>query len=147
VKLCDTVFVKNVTISLDDEIHRAARIRAAEKGTSLSALVKDYLQTLCEPRQETGVRDMAMTFSAQPASLMFDPDLPSGAYGRFADGTPYYTKDGKPRKPGAMRHLYKDWDGDVGDWPDDVQASFDAWNFDDPNLDLLPFDQGVSIPK
>ena len=36
--------MKNVTIALDDETHRLARIRAAELGTSLSAMVKAYLQ-------------------------------------------------------------------------------------------------------
>jgi hypothetical protein len=32
--------VKNVTVSLDDEIYRRARVVAAERGKSLSALVK-----------------------------------------------------------------------------------------------------------
>lgn len=35
--------MKNVTISLDDVSHRRARIRAAELGKSLSALVRDLL--------------------------------------------------------------------------------------------------------
>lgn len=38
--------MKNVTISLDDETHRRARIRAAELGTSLSALVRELLENL-----------------------------------------------------------------------------------------------------
>ncbi|HEV2747265.1 MAG TPA: DUF6364 family protein [Allosphingosinicella sp.] len=41
---CETM--KNVTVSLDDETYRAARIKAAEAGRSLSALVRDYLQGL-----------------------------------------------------------------------------------------------------
>ena len=54
--------VKNITVAVDDETYRAARIRAAELGTSVSALVRDYLRTLAgietakpgeEPRQET----------------------------------------------------------------------------------------------
>jgi len=32
--------VKNLTVTLDDEIYRRARIHAAEQGTSVSALVK-----------------------------------------------------------------------------------------------------------
>lgn len=110
--------MKNVTIALDDETHRAARIRAAELGTSLSALVKDYLQTLCEPQVETGVRDMAMTFAAQPAS--FDAASVSNPNNApyFVNGKWVFTKDGKPRKPGAMRHLYKDWTEDFEGWPD-----------------------------
>src|SRR3954471_20309263 len=38
--------MKNVTISLDDDTHRRARIRAAELGKSLSGLVRDLLDTL-----------------------------------------------------------------------------------------------------
>jgi plasmid stability protein len=38
--------VKNVTVSVPDEVYRAARIRAAERGTSLSALVTEYLRRL-----------------------------------------------------------------------------------------------------
>ncbi len=41
---CETM--KNVTVSLDDESDRNARIPAAEMGRSLSALVRDYLETL-----------------------------------------------------------------------------------------------------
>ncbi len=35
--------VKNITVSLDDEVHRRARIRAAELETSLSAVVRRFL--------------------------------------------------------------------------------------------------------
>ena len=35
--------MKNITVSVDDETHRQARIRAAEMGTSVSALVRGYL--------------------------------------------------------------------------------------------------------
>jgi len=38
--------VKNVTLALPDEVYRLARIRAAESGTSVSALVADYLRSL-----------------------------------------------------------------------------------------------------
>jgi len=38
--------MKNVTVSLDDDTYRAARVRAAEMGRSLSALVRDYLRDL-----------------------------------------------------------------------------------------------------
>ena len=38
--------MKNVTVSLDDESYRNARVRAAEMGRSLSALVRDYLRDL-----------------------------------------------------------------------------------------------------
>jgi hypothetical protein len=113
--------MKNLTIALDDETYRRARIRAAEQGTSVSAMVKRFLTE--GDQQPTGVHETPTPFtpfapSAAPASAV-DPDLPPGAYGRFPDGTPYYTKDGKPRKPGAMRHLYGSYDPETFEgWPD-----------------------------
>jgi hypothetical protein len=38
--------VKNITVSVPDEIYRLARIRAAEGGSSVSALVTGYLRSL-----------------------------------------------------------------------------------------------------
>ena len=35
--------MKNITVSIADDVHRRARIRAAERGTSLSAAVRDFL--------------------------------------------------------------------------------------------------------
>ena len=40
------VHVKNVTVSLPDDVYRAARVRAAEGDSSLSALVAAYLRSL-----------------------------------------------------------------------------------------------------
>jgi len=41
-----TVFVKNITVAIDDHTYRSARIIAAERGTSVSALVKQFLANL-----------------------------------------------------------------------------------------------------
>jgi len=38
--------VKNITVSVPDDVYRQARIRAAEQNTSVSALVRDYLVKL-----------------------------------------------------------------------------------------------------
>jgi len=38
--------LKNITVSIDDETYRHARIRAAEVGTSVSALVREFLVRL-----------------------------------------------------------------------------------------------------
>jgi plasmid stability protein len=38
--------MKNITVSLDDETYRRARVKAAEANTSVSALVKQYLTQL-----------------------------------------------------------------------------------------------------
>jgi len=40
------VCVRNITVSLDDETYRRARMAAAERDTSVSALVKCFLQQL-----------------------------------------------------------------------------------------------------
>jgi plasmid stability protein len=40
--------MKNITVSVPDDVYRAARIRAAERGTSVSALVSDYLRSLSD---------------------------------------------------------------------------------------------------
>ena len=38
--------MKNITVSVPDDVYRTARIRAAERGTSVSALVAEYLRSL-----------------------------------------------------------------------------------------------------
>lgn len=35
--------MKNITVTIDDDTHRRARIRAAELGTSVSAVVRGFL--------------------------------------------------------------------------------------------------------
>jgi hypothetical protein len=42
--LCYTV--ANITVSVPDDVYRAARIRAAERGGSVSGLVAEYLRSL-----------------------------------------------------------------------------------------------------
>ena len=38
--------VKNITVSVPDDVYRRARIRAAETGTSVSALVRNHLERM-----------------------------------------------------------------------------------------------------
>ena len=45
--------MKNITVSVDEQTHRLARIRAAELDTSVSALVRDYLKSLVADRGGT----------------------------------------------------------------------------------------------
>ena len=40
--------MKNITVSVDEETHRLARVRAVELNTSVSALVRSYLRRLAE---------------------------------------------------------------------------------------------------
>jgi plasmid stability protein len=44
--------VANITVSVPDDVYRAARIRAAERGSSVSALVAEYLRSLSERETE-----------------------------------------------------------------------------------------------
>ena len=43
--------MKNITVSVPDEVYQRARIRAAESGTSVSALVREQLEKVTS--QET----------------------------------------------------------------------------------------------
>ena len=38
--------MKNITVTVPEDVYRAARIRAAEEGSSISALVSAYLRSL-----------------------------------------------------------------------------------------------------
>ena len=45
--------MKNITVSIDEHTHRQARVRAAELGTSVSALVRNFLNRLvAKPLEE-----------------------------------------------------------------------------------------------
>jgi hypothetical protein len=67
---CD--YVKNITVSLDDVTYRRARMLAAERDTSISALVKDYLVKLGSGeseeerliREERALREQIRAFRA-----------------------------------------------------------------------------------
>ena len=64
--------MKNITVSVDDETYRRARIKAAEQETSVSALVKRFLGELAAEesdaerlrRQERLLRASITAFSA-----------------------------------------------------------------------------------
>jgi plasmid stability protein len=44
--------VPNITVTVPEDVYRAARIRAAERGSSVSALVAEYLRSLSEREAE-----------------------------------------------------------------------------------------------
>lgn len=127
--------MKNVTIALDDETHLAARIRAAELGTSLSALVKDYLQGLVVEPPMSGVREMPMGYIAEP---MTNP-VAGVAPPYLVNGKRVYTKDGKPRQPGSFKAVSGMVD-DIEEWPPEMQAFFEKLQNDsvDDGFDSLP---------
>ena len=125
--------MKNVTIALDDETHRKARIRAAELGTSLSALVKTYLAELTDaPASRNGVREMQVAFKHA------EPDKNGPPW--FIDGKWVYTPYGKPRQPGALRgklpadDSWLEWSPEMLEFFDKLQN--EPW--DDDKFDPLP---------
>ena len=66
------VNVKNITVTVDDETYRRARMKAAERDTSVSALVKYFLVELAGgesnaerlKREERALRERISTFRA-----------------------------------------------------------------------------------
>ena len=64
--------MRNITVSIDDDTYRRARVAAAQKDTSVSALVKTYLERLAAEetemerlkRREREIRAQITGFSA-----------------------------------------------------------------------------------
>lgn len=64
--------MRYITVTVDDECYKRARIAAAERDTSVSALVKAYLEQLASQdteserlkRWEREIRDQITTFNA-----------------------------------------------------------------------------------
>jgi len=52
--------VKNITVSIDDEVYRRARIKAAEQNSSVSALVGTYLKQLAGFETEAEIKRRRM---------------------------------------------------------------------------------------
>lgn len=44
--------MKNITVAVDDEVYRRARVKAAERDTSVSALVRQFLVDLAKDSDE-----------------------------------------------------------------------------------------------
>jgi hypothetical protein len=51
---CETV--KNITVSVDAAVHHRARIRAAERNTSLSAVVREFLVAFAADESDSDQR-------------------------------------------------------------------------------------------
>lgn len=49
--------MRNITVSVPDDVYRAARISAAERGSSVSALVAEFLGSLSERDAEFARRE------------------------------------------------------------------------------------------
>ena len=94
--------MRNITVSVDEQTHRIARIHAAELDTSVSALVRDYLRSLATDQDagsgvkaESGetiyqrrcrlLREVLADFDSQGIGLRMSENLPREAlYDRVA---------------------------------------------------------------
>lgn len=54
--------MSNITLNIDDTTYRTARIVAAERGMSVSALVRDYLQSLRPAQSDERIKALVATF-------------------------------------------------------------------------------------
>ena len=76
--------MKNITVSIDDETYRLARIRAAKEGTSVSALVRNYLMESCQgeskdlphERMNQKRREFVQDLLARGGGLRSEDNLP-----------------------------------------------------------------------
>lgn len=49
--------MRNITLKIDDETYRSARVRAAQAGTSVSAVVRKYLSAFAAGVEDDGNAD------------------------------------------------------------------------------------------
>lgn len=68
--------MSNLTLSIDDEIIKQAKLRAVQEGTSLSAQVRDYLQRYAQRKDLTTAPDLSFAENALLFTQQFtDPGV------------------------------------------------------------------------
>jgi plasmid stability protein len=75
--------MKNITLKIDDEVYRRARIRASQDGTSVSAMVRNFLESL--EKQKEGQEQEEQTRVKRLMELYTEADARA--------------KDSPPREP------------------------------------------------
>ena len=73
--------MKNITLKIDDETYRKARIRAASEGTSISAMVREFLVREVSTEGDREARRIAALeelyrFAADRGQLRAEPLIP-----------------------------------------------------------------------
>lgn len=66
--------MRNVTITVDDEVLRWARIRAAEQDTSVSRLLGEFLREMMA--REDAYRVAMQAYLGRPARMLNEPGAP-----------------------------------------------------------------------
>ena len=85
--------MRNITVAIDEETHRRARIRAAELDTSVSALVREFLRRLVpRDRHREGLESQPLETALERRRRLFDEvfaDFDARGVGlRMADNLP-----------------------------------------------------------
>jgi plasmid stability protein len=78
--------VKNITVSVPDDVHRAARIAAAEQGTSVSALVARHLEALASGEASAPGDRLELVRAIEEIRRRCDAVLPEDQVGRQPGG-------------------------------------------------------------
>lgn len=71
--------MKNITLKIDDDVHSKARVLAAKRGTSISAMVRDFLNketaesTVTQTSHEKRVADLDAFFARMDAKTRTRP--------------------------------------------------------------------------
>lgn len=76
--------MKNITVSVPDEVYHAARVRAAERGTTVSAIVREYLVKLASEPDE---------FERRRAGMNALLDQIHREYGNSSESSPRLTRE------------------------------------------------------
>ena len=85
--------MRNITVSVDEETHRRARVRAAELDTSVSALVREFLRRLApRDRRRERLESQPLESALERRRRLFDEvfaDFDARGVGlRMADNLP-----------------------------------------------------------
>ena len=66
--------MKNITISVDDGTYRLSRIQAAKSGTTVTALVREYLRLLAEEHSPDTVAARCEISAEVDVAIDMDPE-------------------------------------------------------------------------
>lgn len=76
--------MSNITLSIDDETIKQARLRAVQEGVSLSAKMREMLQRYAHGQLDTGVPDLSFAENA----VLFTGNQPGNLNNNSADEVP-----------------------------------------------------------
>jgi plasmid stability protein len=93
--------MSNLTLSIDDEIIKQAKLRAVQEGTSLSAQVRDYLQRYAQHKDQATAPDLSF---AENALLFTRQASNAGALGSDLNPAPM-RPDGLSVDPDYLRKI------------------------------------------